>query len=136
MTTVDHGLPPECGKMLRDIVFCTHLDVFCRALLGYPPARVEPMTVRLQPGARAVRTKPCDSPIGAPTSKAVAQRLQGWRVFLGQLPDTIVHIDGDENCWADLLSRWVTRPEGPVCVHASVKHKKVLFAGSDKFPTN
>ena len=115
---VDHDLPPECAKMLPDIVFRTHLDVFCRALLGYPPARMEPMTVRLQPGARAVRAKPRASPIGAPTSKAVAQRLQGWRVFLGQFPYTIVHIAGDENCWADLLSRWV-RPEGPVCVHAS-----------------
>ena len=31
--------------MLRDIVFRTHLDVFRRALLGDPPARVEPMTV-------------------------------------------------------------------------------------------
>ena len=30
---VDHGLPPECAKMLRDIVFRTHLDVFRRALL-------------------------------------------------------------------------------------------------------
>ena len=34
---------------------------------------------------------------GAPTSKAVAQRLQGWRVFLGQFPYTIVNIPGDEN---------------------------------------
>ena len=31
--------------------------------------------------------------------------------------------------------RWMTRPEGPVCVHASVKCTEVLFAGSDKFPT-
>ena len=46
-----------------------------------------------------------------------------------------MHIAGDENCWADLLSRWVTRPEGPVCVHASVRNTEVLFAGSDKFPT-
>ena len=52
---VDHDLPPECAKMLRDIVFRTHLDVSCRALLGDPPACVEPMTVQLQPGARAVR---------------------------------------------------------------------------------
>ena len=36
---VDHGLPPECAKMLRDIVFRTHLDVFRRALLGDPSAR-------------------------------------------------------------------------------------------------
>ena len=54
-TVVDHAdghaLPPECAKMLRDIVFRTHLDVFRRELLGDPPARVEPMIVRLQPGA-------------------------------------------------------------------------------------
>ena len=32
-------------------------------------------------------------------------------------------------------SRWVTRPEGPVYVHANVKYTEVLFAGSDKFST-
>ena len=95
--------------MLLDIIFRTHLDVFRRALLGDPPARVEPMTVRLQPGASAVREKPCTS--------------------------RIVHIAGDENCWGDLLSRWVTRPGSPVCRHASVKYTEALFAGSDKFPT-
>ena len=52
---VDHGLRPECAKTLRDIVFLTHLDFFRRAMSGDPPLRVEPMTVRLQPGARAVR---------------------------------------------------------------------------------
>ena len=95
--------------MLRDIVFRTHLNVFRRALLGDPPSRVEAMTVRLQPGARAVRATPRASPI--------------------------VHITGDENCWGNLLSRRVTRPEGPVYVHASVKYTEVLFAESDKFPT-
>ena len=54
-TTVDDVLgdesPPECAKMTRDIVFRTHLDVFRWALLGDPPARMEPMTVRRQPGA-------------------------------------------------------------------------------------
>ena len=44
-------------------------------------------------------------------------------------------IAGDENCRADLLSRSVTRPEGPVCVHAGVKYTEVIFAGSDKLPT-
>ena len=68
----DHDLPPECAKMLRDIVFRTHLDVFRRALPGNPPSRVEPMTVRIQPGPRAVRVTP--------------------RAF------PIVHIAGDENC--------------------------------------
>ena len=72
---------------------------------------------------------------GAPTSKAVAPRLQRWRVFLGQYPYTIVHIPGDENCWGALLSRWVTWPGSPVCVAPSVKYTEVLFAGSDKVPT-
>ena len=36
---VDHDLPPEYAKILRDIVFRTHLDVFRRALLGDPPAQ-------------------------------------------------------------------------------------------------
>ena len=77
-----HDSPPECAKMLSDIVFHTHLDVFCRALLGDPPALVEPMTVRLQPGARAARITPRTS--------------------------LVAHIAGDENCWAYMLSRWVT----------------------------
>ena len=38
-TAVDHGSPPKCAKMLRYIVFRTHLDVLCRALWGDPPAR-------------------------------------------------------------------------------------------------
>ena len=29
----------------------------------------------------------------------------------------------------------MTRSEGPVCAHASVKHTEVLFAEGDKFPT-
>ena len=73
---VDHGLPPKCAKMLRDIVFRMHLDAFRRALLADPPARVERMTVPLQPGTRAVRATRRASPI--------------------------VYITGDENYWADL----------------------------------
>ena len=106
---VDHELPPESAKVMRNIVVRTHLDVYRRELLGDPPARVEPVPVWLQPGARDVRATPRASPI--------------------------VHIACNENCWADLLSRWVTRPEGPVCAHASVKYTEVLFAGSDIFPT-
>ena len=36
---VDHGSPPECAEMLRDIVFRTHLGVLYRALSIDPPAR-------------------------------------------------------------------------------------------------
>ena len=33
------------------------------------------------------------------------------------------------------MLRWVTRSEGPVCAHASVKYTKMLFAGSETFLT-
>ena len=34
-----------------------------------------------------------------------------------------------------MLSRWVTRPEGLVCVHASVKCEEDLFTQSERFQT-
>eukprot|EP00904_Undaria_pinnatifida_P009634 jgi/Undpi1/5800/HiC_scaffold_2.g01074.m1 len=49
---VDHGSPPESAKMLRDIAFCAHFDVFCRALSGDSPARKKPGAVRFHLGAR------------------------------------------------------------------------------------
>ena len=55
---VDHGSPPECAKMLHDIVFRTHLDVSCPALSGDPPARKKPGAVWFHSGARVVRAKP------------------------------------------------------------------------------
>ena len=57
-TVVDHGSPPECGKMLRDIVFRTHFDVLYRALSRDPHARKKPGAVRFHSGARVVRAKP------------------------------------------------------------------------------
>ena len=107
---VDHGLRRECAKMLRDIVargFRTTVDVFRRALLGDPLAHVRPMTARRQPGAKAVQAKP--------------------RVF------PIVHVLGDDNCWGDLLSRWVTRSGSLLCVHASVKCTEVFSLGATRF---
>ena len=47
-------------------------------------------------------------------SKAVAQRLEGWKCVLGQYRYTICHILGDRNAWGDLLSRWVSVPALPV----------------------
>ena len=38
---VDHGFPPECAKLLRDIVSRTCLEVFCQTIFGGPPARVD-----------------------------------------------------------------------------------------------
>ena len=55
---VDHGSPPKCTKMLRDIVLRTHLDVLCRALSGDLPARKKPGAVRLHSGARVAKSPP------------------------------------------------------------------------------
>ena len=55
---VDHRFPPECAKMLRYIVFCTHLDVLCLALSGDPHARKKPGAFRFYSGAKVVRAKP------------------------------------------------------------------------------
>ena len=56
---------PNSGGVLRAATAVTafglggaHLDVFRRALLGDPPARVEPMTVQFQLSSRAVWAKP------------------------------------------------------------------------------
>ena len=43
-------------------------------------------------------------------SKALAQRLEGWKCVLGQYRYTICHILGDRNAWGDLLSRGVNIP--------------------------
>ena len=58
VNAVDHSSPPECAKMLRYIVFRTHLDVLCRALSGDPHARKKPGAARFHIGARVVRAKP------------------------------------------------------------------------------
>ena len=47
-------------------------------------------------------------------SKALAQRLEGWKCVFGQYRCTICHILGDRNAWGDLLSRWVSVPALPV----------------------
>lgn len=43
-------------------------------------------------------------------AKTTAQRIKHWKTFLGQYDYTIKHIEGERNCWVDLLSRWVHVP--------------------------
>ena len=47
-------------------------------------------------------------------SKALAQRLEGWKGVLGHYRYTICHIPGDRNAWGDFLSRRVSVPALPV----------------------
>ena len=58
-----------------DIVFRTHLDVFCWAFLSALPARVKPIVERLQLGARVVRAKPPPESNRIPRNAAVLLRL-------------------------------------------------------------
>ncbi|CAM9802748.1 unnamed protein product, partial [Sphacelaria rigidula] len=53
---VANGLNVSKVECLRGIL-CRHVNAFRRALMGDPPARVEPMRVTLKPGAAAVRAK-------------------------------------------------------------------------------
>ena len=53
----DHSSLQECAKMLRYVVFRTHLDVLCRALSGDPHARKKPGAVPFHSGVKVVRTK-------------------------------------------------------------------------------
>ena len=55
---VDHSSPPECAKMLRYVIFRTHLDELCRELSGDPYARKKPGVARFHSGATVVRAKP------------------------------------------------------------------------------
>lgn len=54
-SSVDCNTPRGCAKVLRDIVFRVHFNMFRRAFLGNPSARNKPVTVRLHPGVRVVR---------------------------------------------------------------------------------
>lgn len=61
--------------MPRDIIFGTHLDGIRRAVMGNPPACVEPMTMRLQPGSRTVWAEPPPERSRLPWYAAVLRRL-------------------------------------------------------------
>ena len=71
---VDHGFPPECTKMLRDIVSRTYLDVFRPAILGDLPARMEHILVQIQPDAGGVRAKPPSNSDHLPLNAAFLPR--------------------------------------------------------------
>lgn len=45
-----------------------------------------------------------------PIPKHVANKIERWALILSSFHYTIVHISEEENCWADLLSRWGASP--------------------------
>ena len=54
---VEQGLSVSKAERLRGVLH-RHFNAFRRALRDDPPARVEPMRVKLKPGATAVKMKP------------------------------------------------------------------------------
>ena len=54
---------------------------------------------------------------GLTTSKAAAQRLQGWAAYVGQFQYRIEHIPGTQNSWGDMLSRTVTQANSAPSAH-------------------
>lgn len=48
--------------------------------------------------------------VNARIQKHVANKIERWALLLSSFRYTIVHITGEDNCWADLLSRWGATP--------------------------
>ena len=44
-------------------------------------------------------------------SKPTAQKLQRWALFMQRFRYTIEHIMGEDNVWADLMTRWGANPD-------------------------
>lgn len=47
--------------------------------------------------------------------KHIVNKVERWALTLASFRYTIVHIPGEENVWADLLSRWGSRQDDPAC---------------------
>ena len=68
-------------------------------------------------------------------SKVKAAKLNRWATILSQKRYTIVHISGEENVWADLLTRWaISSPKLPTT--ASHNSTPQLSLKSNKTPNN
>ena len=74
---VKDGLHPDRAKILRDIIINTHRNVFRWSLLNDPPAYMEPISVRLQQGARLGPAK--TPPIGNRRQKYKAEFCRNGR---------------------------------------------------------
>jgi len=56
-------------------------------------------------------------------NKTIYSKVQRWSLILSMYEYTIVHIKGEENCWADLLSRWAKRT--PPVSEGEKEHRRI-----------
>jgi len=56
-------------------------------------------------------------------NKTIYSKVQRWSLILSMFEYTIVHIKGEENCWADLLSRWAKRT--PPVSEGEKEHRRI-----------
>lgn len=56
-------------------------------------------------------------------NKTIYNKILRWGPILSMFQYTIIHIKGEDNCWADLLSRWGSEKSEPTT--AQVEHLRV-----------
>ena len=128
---VDPGLPPECAKMLRDIVFRTHLDVFRRAF-GRPTcargAHDGAASARCKGGAsEAVCIPASQGGLAARTHGQLRNSRNGVSEPAGDLRKR-----GDGNSQGIQLLRHGHELSGGDYAHAKPERQSVSFGGRDR----
>ena len=58
-------------------------------------------------------------------NKGSLSKVQRWSMTLAQYNYKIVHISGEDNCWADLLSRWGASSNGTILSPHDYKHMRI-----------
>jgi hypothetical protein len=62
-------------------------------------------------------------------TKPTAQKLQRWALEMQRFRYEIEHIKGEENLWADLMTRWGAKPspEEPILTVRRTKRMQILM---------
>jgi hypothetical protein len=64
-------------------------------------------------------------------SKPTAQKLQRWALFIQRFRYTIEHIRGDENVWADMMTRWGASPGKSADTQVLVRRVRAMKIPAD-----
>jgi hypothetical protein len=64
-------------------------------------------------------------------SKPTAQKLQRWALFIQRFRYTIEHISGEDNVWADLMTRWGASPDDTTVTHTAVRRVRAIAVTAD-----
>jgi hypothetical protein len=64
-------------------------------------------------------------------SKPTAQKLQRWALFMQRFHYSIEHISGEDNVWADLMTRWGASPDDTEGTHKLVRRVRAVKIPAD-----